>query len=32
MLDRTPLLGIEGFEVGSCHLHLEGPFMAERAD
>jgi len=20
MLDRTPLFGIEGFEVGRCHL------------
>jgi hypothetical protein len=27
MLDRTPLLGIEGFEVGGCRLHLGGPFM-----
>ena len=27
VLDRTPLLGIEGFEVGGCRLHLGGPFM-----
>ena len=27
VLDRTPLLGIEGFEVGGCRLHLGRPFM-----
>jgi hypothetical protein len=27
VLDRTPLLGIEGFEVGGCRLHLWRPFM-----
>ena len=27
MLDRTPLFGIEGFEVGGCRLHLGCPFM-----
>jgi hypothetical protein len=32
VLDRTPLLGIEGFEVGGCRLHLECPFMARVND
>jgi hypothetical protein len=28
VLDRTPLFGIEGFEVGGCLLHFGCPIMA----
>ena len=27
VLDRTPLFGIEGLEVGGCRLHLGCPFI-----
>jgi hypothetical protein len=27
VLNRTPLLGIEGIEIGSCRLHLGHPFI-----
>ena len=30
VLHSTPLLGIEGFEVGGCRLHLGRPFMVGR--
>ena len=32
VLNRTPLVGIEGFEVGGCRLHLGRPFMARGND
>ena len=32
VLDRTPLLGIERFEVGGCRLHRGCPFMVEEID
>ena len=32
MLDRTPLFGIEGFEVSGCCLHRGCPSMVGRID
>ena len=32
VLHRTPLLGIEGFEVGCCPLHLGRPLMIGEND
>ncbi len=32
VLDRTALLGIEGFEVGGCRLHLGRPCIAGTND
>jgi hypothetical protein len=32
VLDRTPLLGVEGFEIRGCRMHLGRPFMVVAND